>query len=52
MSTVLIAHFGASVNFMSGVDVVIEDGYVCVGKSKYGAKRLLEYQEHRVEYLT
>ena len=53
VSTVLIAHFGASVNFMSGVDVVIEDGYVCVGKSKYGAqKRLLEYQEHRVDYLT
>ncbi len=38
VSTVLIAHFGASVNFMSGVDVVIEDGYVCVGKSKYGAQ--------------
>ena len=39
MSNVINADFDASVDLSTGVDVVIDEFYVCAGKSKYGRAR-------------
>ena len=59
MSNVIIADFDASVDLSTGVDVVIDEFYVCAGKSKYGAQeairmlrtssRLLEVKSIHIE---
>ena len=40
-SNVITAHFGASLDLSNGVDVVLDEVYICAGRSNYGAQEAI-----------